>query len=314
MNRWLFVALMALAAGGTLYYSERHKIPNRVGPEAVLTAAAEAQREASHPVAQVVRLSDQEEIEIGNAMARRYINSFGANDPANASMEKYVNAVGRQVAARAHRKLDYKFHYIPDADLINAFALPGGHIFIGQGLIALMDTEDELAGVLGHEVEHVDHYHCNERVALQARLRDIPFGELIALPVELFQAGYSKDQEMEADRDGTALAVMAGYSAQGALHMFQTFERLDREYVQKAESPQEELSQVAIDTITGYFRSHPLPQERERQIQELIASEKWPSRKERPLKLHLEAARQGGRESPMNLLISNSRVAVPQGG
>jgi beta-barrel assembly-enhancing protease len=283
MKRWLFVAVMALAASAILYYSERHKVPNRVGPEAVLTAAAEAQREVSHPVVQVVRLSDKEEIEVGNSMATRYANSLGGNDPADAAIEKYVNAVGRHIAARAHRKLDYKFHYIPNADFINAFALPGGHIFIGKGLIDHMDTEDQLAGVLGHEVEHVDHYHCNERIALEARLRSIPFGELIALPVELFQAGYSKDQEMEADRDGTALAVMAGYSAQGAVRLFQTFERLGRQYVQKAESPQEELSQVAIETLTGYFRSHPLPQERERQIQQLIVSENWPFRKERPL-------------------------------
>jgi len=285
MKRWIFVAIIALAASAVLYYSEsqKDKVPSHVGPEAVLTAAAEAQREVSHPVAAVVRLSDEEEIEIGNSMASRYENSLGAGNPADAAIEKYVNAVGRHVAARAHRKLDYKFHYIPSADFINAFALPGGHIFIGKGLIDHMDTEDQLAGVLGHEVEHVDHYHCNERVALEARLRDIPFGGLIALPVELFQAGYSKDQEMEADRDGTALAVMAGYSAEGTVRLFQTFERLDRQYVEKAESPQDELSQVAIQTITGYFRSHPLPQERERQIQQLIVSENWPARKERPL-------------------------------
>src|SRR5690349_13410986 len=71
MKHWLFVAVMALAASAVLYYSERHKVPNRVGPEAVLTAAAEAQREVSHPVAEVVRLSDIEEVEIGNSMARR---------------------------------------------------------------------------------------------------------------------------------------------------------------------------------------------------------------------------------------------------
>jgi predicted Zn-dependent protease len=206
-------------------------------------------------------------------------------------MEKYVNAVGRHVAAHAHRKLDYKFHYLPDADFINAFALPGGQIFIGKGLIALMDSEDELAGVLGHEVEHVDHYDCNERVAIEARLRNMPLGELIQLPIALFQAGYSKEQEMEADRDGTALAVMAGYSPQGALRMFQAFERLQREYIQKAESPQQELSRVAIQTIVGYFRSHPLPQEREHQIQSLIASEKWPEPKERPLRVQVGGAK-----------------------
>jgi predicted Zn-dependent protease len=289
MKRWLFVAVIALASGAALYYSQRHKVENRVGPEAVLTAAAEAQREASHPVTQAVRLSDAEEIQIGNAMAARYEHAVGWDDETDAPIEKYLNAVGRHVAARARRKFDYKFHYLPDPELINAFALPGGHIFIGKGLLAQMDTEDELASVLGHEVEHVDHYHCNERVALEAHLRNLPLGGLIALPVEIFQAGYSKEQEMEADRDGTALAVMAGYSAQGAVRMFQTFERLDREYVQKAENPQQELSQVAIKAIEGYFRSHPLPQEREHQIQQLIASEKWPARKERPLKYQLSS-------------------------
>lgn len=287
MKRWVFLALMVVATAATLYYSERHKIANHVGPEAVLTAAAEAQKEASHPVTQVVRLSDQEEIEIGNSMAQRFASSAGNSNEADAQMEQYVNAVGRRVAVRAHRQPGYKFHYIPDKDFINAFALPGGHIFIGKGLVALMDSEDELAGVLGHEVEHVDHYDCNERVAIEARLRNLPLGELIGLPVVLFEAGYSKEQEMEADRDGTALAVMAGYSPQGALHMFQTFKRLEREYVQKAESPQQELSQVAIQTIEGYFRSHPRPEEREHQIEALIVSEKWPERKERALKVQV---------------------------
>ncbi len=287
MKRWLFVAVVVLAAGAALYYSERHKIANRVGPEAVLTAAAEVQKEVSHPAARIVRLSDQEEIEIGNSLAQRYASSAGAGNGENEQVEKYVNTVGRHVAARAHRKFDYKFHYIPDASFINAFALPGGQIFIGKGLMALMDTEDELAGVLGHEVEHVDHYDCNERVAL----RNLPLGDLLQLPIVIFQAGYSKEQEMEADRDGTALAVMAGYSPQGAVRMFQTFERLNREYVQKAESPQEELSQIAIQTLEGYFRSHPLPQERQHQIQALIISEKWPERKERPLRVRVEAGK-----------------------
>src|SRR5438309_10241930 len=107
--------------------------------------------------------------------------------------------------------------------MVNAFALPGGHVFVGGGLLRFMDTEDQLAAVLGHEVEHIDHYHCAERVQVEARLRGIPLSGLIDLPIKFFQQGYTKEQELEADREGTTLAVMAGYSAEGAIRMFETF-------------------------------------------------------------------------------------------
>jgi predicted Zn-dependent protease len=112
--------------------------------------------------------------------------------------------------------LPYRFHYVPERYFINAFAVPGGHVYVGEGLLALMDSEDELAAVIGHEIEHIDHYHCAERVQQQQALRKIPLGELVALPVEIFEAGYSKDQELEADREGTRLSVQAGYSPNGA--------------------------------------------------------------------------------------------------
>ena len=287
MRRWLAVGALIIIAGAAIFYANRRKPETHVGPEAVLNAVAETQRDISRVPAQLTRLSDEEEIEIGDAMAARYAASAhsGWQDETDAPVEKYINVVGRNVSARAHRRLNYRFHYIPDSSFINAFSLPGGHVFIGKGFLLQMDTEDELANVLGHEVEHIDHYHCAEKIQLETRLRDLPLSELLQLPVELFQAGYGKEQELEADREGTHLAVMAGYSPQGALRMFETFERLDRQYVEKAESPDQELSQVAIQSIIGYFRSHPLPQERLRQVRNLIASEKWPPRAERPLRI-----------------------------
>jgi predicted Zn-dependent protease len=292
MKRWLAVTLLIFVAGAAIFYAERRKPETHVGPEAVLNAVAETQRDISRVPAHLTRLSDEEEIEIGDSMATRYASiRSGWQEETDAPIEKYINIVGRNVAARAHRRLNYRFHYIPDSTFLNAFSLPGGHIFIGKGFLLQMDTEDELANVLGHEVEHVDHYHCAEKVQVETRLRNLPLSELLQLPVELFQAGYGKEQELEADREGTHLAVMAGYSAQGALRMFETFERLDRQYVQKAESPDEELSQVAIQSIIGYFRSHPLPQERMRQVRNLIASEKWPERAERPLRIHLDSSK-----------------------
>jgi predicted Zn-dependent protease len=281
------VALLAIlaACGGALYYSHRNKKEARVGPEAVLNTLAETERDVSRVPAQLTRLSDAEEIRIGDELAARYTPRTESTRPNDVALANYVSTVGRIVSGRARRKLSYKFHYIPNPNLINAFALPGGHVFIGGGLIRLMKTEDELASVLGHEVEHVDNYHCAERVQIEARLRNIPLGGLVALPIELFQAGYSKDQELEADRDGTHLAVMAGYSPQGAIHLFQELGKLHRTYVLKAQTPDQELSQVAIEGIVGYFRSHPLPEERERQIKEIASRQKWPEPAEWPLQI-----------------------------
>jgi predicted Zn-dependent protease len=293
MKRWLALIALLVASGAALYYSQRHKRETRVGPEGMLHALADAQREISRVPAGMVRLPDDEEIRTGNAMAAEYSTVFhtGWNEQTDPAIERYVNVVGRHVALYAQRKLDYRFHYIPNVNFVNAFALPGGHVFVGKGLMLLMDSEDELANILGHEVEHVDRYQCNERVALQARLHNVPLSRLVQLPIVLFETGYSKDEELEADRDGTYLAVQAGYSPQGAIRMFQAFDRLHRHYLSNPTSPDQEASQVMMQSIAGYFRSHPLPREREREIRELIAEKKWPEIKERALRVQLSAAK-----------------------
>jgi predicted Zn-dependent protease len=93
------------------------------------------------------------------------------------------------------------------------------------------------------------------------------------LPLELWQAGYSKDQELEADREGLRLASAAGYSPQGAVNLFERWAELHREYVTHASTPVDELSQVAIEALQGYFRSHPLPEERLEQAKRVIAED-----------------------------------------
>ena len=280
MKRWIALVFVVISGIAALAWSVWRPVEVQVSPAALLYFIGDTERELSRLPVSVTRLSDQEEIDIGNRLARYYSLDSSRNLPPEQARQAkvvadYLSHVGGSVAARAHRKLPYRFHYIRDMDFVNAFALPGGHVYIGAGLVALMDTEDELAAVLGHEIEHIDHYHCAERVQLEARLRKIPLGELLAIPATVFEAGYSKDQELEADREGTRLAVWAGYSPLGAIRTFETFERLDQEYVRRARSPQEELSMLAAQTIGGYFRSHPPTSERVEQIRKLIADEHW---------------------------------------
>jgi predicted Zn-dependent protease len=275
--RVLLISIIVLTIAA-LILSEKRKVDAPVRPDPILYFVADAERELGRLPVAATRLPDREEIQIGDELARRFasFSSYSGQDQAGIKqVEPYLEQVGLRVAAHAHRKLPYRFHYVPNPDFINAFALPGGHVFVGAGLMALMDSEDELAAILGHEIEHIDHYHCAERVQLEARLRHLPLGELVELPIQLFEAGYSKDQELEADREGTRLAVWASYSPLGAIRMFWAFDRLYREYIVRARTPQEELTQVALETLTGYFRSHPPPAQRIEQINQMIADEHW---------------------------------------
>jgi predicted Zn-dependent protease len=176
--------------------------------------------------------------------------------------------------------------------MMNAFSLPGGPVYIGEGMLDQMTTEDELANVLAHEVEHIDHYHCVERVQVEAQLKNLNLdvvGALVNIPLSLWEDGYHKDEEFEADREGMYLAVQAGYSPYGAVDLFERFGKLCNEFVIHAQNPDEELSQLAILSLTGYFRSHPLPSERLAQAKNIIAQEHWESRTERkPFRVEYE--------------------------
>src|SRR5438034_5403760 len=284
MKRGLTLAGILMMGVAAVVVSQRRKVDAPASPAALLYLIADTEQELTRMPVSFTRMSDEDEVRVGNEIAKNYFATRTDKSGAEVTeIQAYVTQVGSRLAAHAHRKLPYTFHYIPEKYFVDAFALPGGHVYIGEGLLALMDSEDELTAVLGHEIEHVDHYHCAERVQQEHALRKIPLAELFVLPIEIFQAGYSKDQELEADREGTRLAVEAGYSANGAIRMFETFQRLYEEHHTRAKTPADELSQVAIDALEGYVRSHPLPAERIAQVNKMIASEGWAPRTEHDL-------------------------------
>jgi Zn-dependent protease with chaperone function len=288
MKRWILLSGIVALGVAAVVVSELRRVDAEASPAALLYLVADTEQELTRMPARFTRMSDAEEIRIGDELARMYGTpaTDNSNRRESETIERYLNQVGAPLAARAHRRLPYRFHYLPTKYMVNAFALPGGHVYVGGGLMGLMDSEDELAAVLGHEIEHIDHYHCSERAQQEQALRRVPLGELIAIPIAVFEAGYSKDQELEADREGTRLAVDAGYSANGAIRMFETFDRLYQQHRRqpgRAAMPADELSQVAEQTLEGYFRSHPLPAERIAQVRKMIASEGWPTRSERDL-------------------------------
>jgi len=281
MKRVIAFVIVLGVALAALYFSERRRDKSSVSPNGILEMAAVVQRDITRAPMRFTRLSDEEEIKLGNELAAQYSQNHKQLTPEEQGLQEYVIKVGTAVSSHAHRKLPYTFHLIPHRSLINAFSLPGGHVFVGEGLLDLMSSEDQLAFILGHEIEHIDHYHCAERVQAEARFRKLKLGivgELVQIPLEVWEVGYSKDEELEADREGLRLSVLGGYSPYGALTLFQKLNELHAEYVIHAKSPEQELSELAVQSLEGYFRSHPATSGRIAQVERVIAEEHWQDR------------------------------------
>jgi predicted Zn-dependent protease len=286
---FLIVLLVGVAA---LYFSESRHESTPVSANAVVAIAADAQRDLSRVPMRLTRLSDDEEIRIGNELAAQYTRTTPAFTAEEQGLDNYIRRIGAPVALQAHRRLPYSFHLLPNRAMMNAFSLPGGFVFVGEGLLDVMTSEDQLAFILGHEVEHIDHYHCAERVQIEGRLRNLNLdilGVLVQIPLQVWEAGYNKDEEFEADREGVRLAVLSGFSPYGAVSMFEIFGKLHREYIIHAQSPEQELSELATQSLAGYFRSHPQTSERLAQINALIVQEGWQDRKtEKPFRVEYQ--------------------------
>jgi beta-barrel assembly-enhancing protease len=170
------------------------------------------------------KVADADEIHAGQILAAQFIKEQGlADTPQTLRIEQYLQMVGDKLTAHAKRKLPYRFHLDPDPTFRSAVGLPGGEVFVGGGILAFMDTEDQLAAVLGHEVEHIDLNQCHDRLVKILAERKLTGSQIDHLKVSDFLPGYGHDNERAADLEGTKLAIEAGYSPEGAVRLLKTF-------------------------------------------------------------------------------------------
>lgn len=199
--------------------------------------------------------SAEEELQIGRRLAG---NLLGAAPLAkDENLQRYVNRVGRWVATQSDRPdLKWYFGVLESADL-NAFALPGGFVFITKGLFDLLSNEAELAGVLGHEIGHVMLQHHlkvlkqSQTIGLvgnvfQSQNQNVLTQAAIGKGAEALTRGLDKGAEFEADQVGVVLATRAGYAPYGLPAVL-------RKIAQR--NPREA-------SLSLLFKTHPLPQER----------------------------------------------------
>lgn len=217
-----------------------------------------AQLDIMRLIKTVKPVSQQDEINIGKGVAA---NLLGAAAPVgDPELQTYVNQIGKWLALQTDKpQLPWRFAVL-DTDTVNAFAVPGGYIFVTRGLLLLMRDESELAGVLAHEISHVIERHALQTMrkgelaalggdVLGAYAASQGAGELhkvVSVGTEVYARGLDKNDEFAADYYGAVIAARAGYDPYGLLAVLQTLSSIN---------PQD-------DAVALMFKTHPDPAER----------------------------------------------------
>jgi predicted Zn-dependent protease len=214
-----------------------------------------------------------QEATIGASEHEKVQKTYG--DFINGPIADYVNRIGQKVAANTERTdVQYKF-YVIDSPIVNAFALPGGYIYLSRGLLALANSEAEMAGVIAHEIGHVTGRHAAARMSqgalvgigaaiLSAATGSDAVGQAAGLGSELYIKSYSRSQEDESDALGVRYMAQAGYDP-NAMSSFLASLDAQTKLDQKISGHQEGEGM-------NYFSTHPVTADRVRHAAVLAAN------------------------------------------
>lgn len=185
-------------------------------------------------------IDEPQEIMLGDGIASNLLGAAPLLD--NPAVQRYVNRVGRWLALQTERPdLPWLFGVLDDND-VNAFATPGGKVFVTKGLLVRMNSEAELAGVLAHEMSHVLRKHHLQAIkkgaqaelltdlandAIREKGGDPRLTKLVSAGTEVYARGLDKNDEYEADRMGVVIAARGGYDPYGLPAVLQTLQAIN---------------------------------------------------------------------------------------
>jgi predicted Zn-dependent protease len=212
-------------------------------------------------------VSQQQEVQMGQQYAAQIAQQLPLiNDP---EVVRYINVLGDSIAnVTSRRDLDWHF-YVVNSPEVNAFAVPGGYVYVNRGLIERATSMDELAGVLGHEIGHVVERHsvkqmqkeqgANFGITLACILTSIcnnqATGAVVNVGANALFAKFSREDEAQADEQGFKNVVRAGISPEGLVTMFQKL------IAERKATP---------GAVDAWFATHPLEEDRIADVQRLI--------------------------------------------
>lgn len=221
---------------------------------------------------QHVAMSPSQEISLGLESAPQMARQMGGELPPNDPRTRRVQRMGEMIIANTDAKKSpwkFEFHLLADPRTVNAFALPGGQIFITEGLLSRTKTDAQLAGVLSHEIGHVIERHTAQQmakgqlgqmlvVAVGAAASDDPSGStpgmIAGLVNQMMQLRYSRGDESEADLWGIRLMSQMGYDPRAMIEVMQILK----------------AAGGGDPSTLEFFKTHPDPDIRIQQIEEYL--------------------------------------------
>lgn len=213
-------------------------------------------------------ISTQQEVQLGEQYAAQVDSQLPIIH--DAALERYINLLGDSIANVTSRAdLDWHFEIV-NTDVVNAFALPGGFIYVNRGIIEHADKMDELAGVMAHEIGHVVKRHsvkqmqqmqgANIGVALACTLTNVCQSQAAPTVINgigtVVFAKFSREDEAEADEEGFSYLVKAGISPEGMVSFFKKLLAIEQ--------------QSGGSSVPGWLSDHPLTEDRIADVQNLI--------------------------------------------
>ncbi|MDX1994011.1 MAG: M48 family metallopeptidase [bacterium] len=237
---------------------------------AVISIVSYLASQETNPVTgerQYVSLTPQQEIALGLQSAPELIQQFGG-EYRDADVQDEIDDIGARLVREINQDVPWQFEFtvLDDPETVNAFALPGGPVFITTALLFELDTEDQVAGVLAHEIVHVLARHSAQRIA-QSELTngligavgvasgDASAAQTAAVIGQLVNMQYGRDDELQSDTLGVCLMIDAGYDPEAMVEVMRVLEAAGGGGGQPE-----------------FFSTHPNPQNRIRQIEEAIAN------------------------------------------
>lgn len=230
---------------------------------------------ATNPVTgtpDLVFMTEAREIQLGDSYDSKVRSQYGIYP--NEALQTYVQGIGQKLAAQSHRP-GLKYHFtVLDSPEVNAFALPGGHVYITRGILAYINSEAELAAVLGHEIGHVTARHGVRQHAAATTTGVIGAVLSAATGVQATQdlfnvfgnamlSGYGRNHELESDRLGAEYLARTGYDPQAMIKVIGILKNQE-EFEKKRAEVEKRQPQI----YHGVFASHPSTDNR---LQEVVA-------------------------------------------